>query len=247
MSRTEGKRIYAVGDIHGCIGALDDMRARIDTDLGETPHPAPVLVFLGDYIDRGPDTRAVIDALLEIRDGPPPAVFLRGNHDQLLLDCFPGGEPDTLALWRFLSAGMGGAQTLASYGMEGTLSADDIAREAEDRIPEAHIAFLRRTVFSARIGGYIFAHAGIRPGVPLDRQAPEDLIWIREPFLHATGAHEGIVVHGHTPVSEVRHHGNRIEVDTGAVFGGHLSCVVLEDDAAFELTPSGRVPLRPVA
>lgn len=246
MSLTEGKRIYAIGDVHGCLAELESMRGVIAADLHRNPHPAPILVFLGDYIDRGPDSRGVIEKLIAIRDGALSAIFLRGNHDQLLLDCFEDDRPDPAELWRFANGAMGGAETLASYGIAvAGGKPEELAAWTQAALPAEHLDFLRHTRHAAQIGGYIFAHAGIRPGVPLARQTEEDLIWIRDAFLNATRPHEGIVVHGHTPVPRAAHHGNRIEVDTGAVYGGRLSCVLLEDDRVFDLRASGRLPLRP--
>ncbi|WP_112322372.1 metallophosphoesterase family protein [Oceanibium sediminis] len=237
MTDTDGKRIYAIGDIHGCLGALEHVLGRIAADFSARPHPAPVTLCVGDYVDRGPDARGVLDRLLAL-DG---AVLLLGNHDELFRDFLLGDLPgEMFASWQ--RGAMGGRETLASYGLNPGVSPE----EARAVAPASHLGFLQRAPRLVRIGGYVFVHAGIRPGVPLDRQDPHDLIWIREPFLSWTGPHPGIVVHGHTPVERVTHHGNRIEIDTGAVFGGPLSCLVLEGDTAMVLGSDGPRPLTPV-
>lgn len=237
MTHTDGKRIYAVGDIHGCLDQLNAVLGRIEADLAARPHDDPLLVCVGDYVDRGPDARGVIDRLLAYAE-TFPTVLLFGNHDEVFLD-FLKGRLDTQAAALWQKPSMGGARTLASYGLAPGTS-PEAARRA---VPEAHYAFLRTAPLFHRVGDYIFVHAGLRPGIPMNRQDPHDLNWIRDPFLTATEPHPGIVVHGHTPVEVACHHGNRIEIDTGAVFGGPLTCLVLEDDTAELLGPEGRAPL----
>lgn len=240
---TEGQRIYAVGDIHGCRDLLTDMLARIRADLAARPHPRPLVVFLGDYVDRGPDSRGVIETLIAFRSGDIPAQFLLGNHDRYVLAYLE--DPDWYDLrYHWLADNLGGAQTLASYGIVGA----DASRPAATRdafaaaLPAAHRAFLASAALSVRRGGYVFAHAGIRPGVPLAAQDPEDLVWIREPFLTSTADFGFKVVHGHTIAKSVEHHPNRIAVDTGAFRTGVLSCVVLEGTSVALLGPTGPKP-----
>ncbi|MBX6376247.1 MAG: serine/threonine protein phosphatase, partial [Acetobacteraceae bacterium] len=188
---------------------------------GRPPAERTVLVHLGDYVDRGPDSAAVVERLLR---GPPPlpgaeVINLVGNHEVMMLDAFdPRSAPGAIGFW----LDNGGAATLASYGAE----VEDAA--SWELVPQEHLAFLRRCALSWRAGGYLFVHAGVRPGVPLDRQDPFDLVWIREPFLSFQGELDAVVVHGHTPsaMPEVLPH--RIGIDTGAVFGGALTCLVLE-------------------
>lgn len=240
---TDGQRIYAVGDIHGRLDLLTDMLARIRADLAARPHPHPLVVFLGDYVDRGPDSRGVIETLIAFRGGDIPAAFLLGNHDryvQAYLD-----DPDWYDLrYHWLAENLGGARTLASYGIADA----DPDRPAATRdgfaaaFPASHRAFLDDAALSLRRGGYVFAHAGIRPGVDLAAQDPEDLVWIREPFLTSTADFGFKVVHGHTIAKAVEHHRNRIAVDTGAFRTGILSCVVLEGASVALLTPSGPKP-----
>lgn len=217
-----GLRVYAVGDVHGCDDQLAALHAAIRRDAaGRPPAERTVLVHLGDYVDRGPDSAAVVERLLR---GPPPlpgaeVINLVGNHEVMMLDAFdPRSAPGAIGFW----LDNGGAATLASYGAE----VEDAA--SWELVPQEHLAFLRRCALSWRAGGYLFVHAGVRPGVPLDRQDPFDLVWIREPFLSFQGELDAVVVHGHTPsaMPEVLPH--RIGIDTGAVFGGALTCLVLE-------------------
>ena len=240
---TEGQRIYAVGDIHGRLDLLTEMLARIRADLAARPHPRPLMIFLGDYVDRGPDSRGVIERLIGLGQGDVPTAFLLGNHDryvQAYLD-----DPDWYDLtFHWLADNLGGARTLASYGVEGA----DPLRPAATRdafaaaFPASHRAFLDGAALWVRRGGYVFAHAGLRPGVPLAEQDPEDLVWIREPFLTSSEDFGFKVVHGHTIVKAVEHHPNRIAVDTGAFRTGVLSCVVIEGADVALLGPEGPKP-----
>jgi serine/threonine protein phosphatase 1 len=242
--RTEGQRIYAVGDVHGQLGQLEAMIDRIAADLMARPHPRPRLVMLGDYVDRGPDSRGVIDTLIHLRDSDLPTTFLLGNHDSYVLEYLRDPEWFDRAL-HWLHPSMGGAATLASYGVPGARDTlPELTHEAFGAaFPAAHRRFLENCALLHRSGDYVFAHAGIRPGVPLDAQARDDLIWIREPFLSFPGPFPFKVVHGHTIVPEVQHHPTRIAVDTGAGKGRELSCVVLEGEDAAVLTPEGPRPL----
>ncbi|MHA3978017.1 metallophosphoesterase [Halovulum sp. GXIMD14794] len=244
MPGTDRRRIYAIGDIHGCLDLLDGMLERIADDLDRRPHDKPLIIFLGDYGDRGPDTRGVIDRLIELEQGPVPTAFLLGNHDFLFLeylDAIPDAETPRMD---WLNRNLGGTQTLASYGVRVGAFGQRRAREDFAKaVPEAHVAFLKRAERLVELGDYIFAHAGIQPGVPVASQQLTDLIWIREPFLSDPRQHPGIVVHGHTIVERVENRGNRIAVDTGAVFTGNLSCVVLDGPRQELLTDAGPVEL----
>jgi len=223
-------RVYAVGDIHGCLGMLIELEALIRQDAAAAPEPRKTIVYLGDYVDRGADSAAVIDHLLRPMEGFE-RVFLRGNHEDFLLR-FVAGDEDGLRRgggWMI----NGGDATLRSYGVDAPPFAIDhpVMRELRDRfddaLPTAHRAFLEATATSHRIGGYFFTHAGVRPGRPLDMQEPEDLMWIREPFLWSDEDLGAVVVHGHTPVARPEIRSNRINVDTGAVYNGRLTAVVL--------------------
>jgi serine/threonine protein phosphatase 1 len=217
-----GLRVYAVGDTHGCTDKLDAIHARIAEDAATAPEPDRLIVYLGDYVDRGPDSRGVIERVL----APPipgRAVYLCGNHEAMMLEVLNRpDDQDALALW----LRNGGVATLTSYGLDGEHHPQDWI----GRIPADHLAFLRGLARSHRAGGYLFVHAGIRPGVPLDAQDADDLIWIREPFLCSEADHGAVVVHGHTPERAPVIRPNRIGLDTGAVYGGPLTAAVFWAD-----------------
>ena len=216
-------RIYAVGDIHGRADLLSEIIARVDDDIRRRPVAHTVEVYLGDYVDRGPHSKTVID-LLTVRLVSNSAVCLRGNHEAVMEGFLQ--DPAILEYWLPL----GGMQTLASYGIElhENETALNLHRRFLDAFPRAHELFMQclRNQFSC--GDFLFVHAGIRPGVALDDQDPNDLIWIRDEFLDDTRSHKRFIVHGHTPVPhpEIRH--NRINIDTAAWRTGALTCVAIE-------------------
>ena len=218
-----GQRVYAVGDVHGCLDRLVAVHALIAQDLAERPIEAPVLVHLGDLVDRGPDSAGVVDLLSA---GPPipglPTVNLMGNHEQMMLGAIDGKDGHAAALWM----DNGGEPSLLSWKGPGGASVP----AWEELIPPRHLLFLRELAVSRWIAGYFFVHAGVRPSVKLSRQSVEDMLWIREPFLSYRGELDAVVVHGHTPRPrpEIRRH--RIGIDTAAVMGGVLTCAVLEAD-----------------
>ena len=217
-----GMRVFAIGDIHGRDDLLSDLLAQIAADLASRPADESVIVFLGDYVDRGPGTKAVVERL---STGAMPGSrqhFLLGNHEAEMLRALSGQSDGDIWMQN------GGAETLRSYGVS------EVAIEQRDRdawlqnIPEAHLAFLRALQVHARIGDYLFVHAGFRPGVAINQQREEDLIWIRDAFINSDWDFGAVVVHGHTirDVPDVRH--NRIGIDTGAWRTGTLTAVVLE-------------------
>lgn len=219
-----GQRVYAVGDIHGCADRLGAMHAAIAGDLTARPAMRPMVVHLGDLIDRGPDSAGVIATLLRPFPGggahPPHVVTLTGNHEDMLLSALSSGDHRLAAHW----LENGGGETLASWG----LSWRDGPSVWAQQIPPAHLGFLRSLSVLHRVGGYAFVHAGLRPDVPLANQTRHDLLWIREPFLSHPGTLPAVAVHGHTPENGPIVRPHRIGVDTGAVLGGALSCAVLE-------------------
>ncbi len=240
MSKTENKRIYAIGDIHGCLDDLVEMQARIANDLRTRPHPDPVTIYVGDFVDRGPDSKGVIANLMAEQQSDQNTVFLKGNHDTFIFDFLddPFGLSTPVLHW--LDSALGGAATLRSYGFDA--AREDIHALVKHHFPKDHLDFLNQLELWHGIGDYVFVHAGIRPGIPMNKQETRDLIWIREPFLSHKGDHGFIVVHGHSPVRDVENHGNRIAIDTGAVFGRDLSCLVLEDQSQMILTKTGLYP-----
>ncbi|PZW38973.1 serine/threonine protein phosphatase 1 [Humitalea rosea] len=216
-----GERVYAIGDIHGCAERLRTLHGLIAADLAARPAKA-TLIHLGDYVDKGPDPAGVLAHL--VAGDPVPGcltVSLAGNHEALLLGALVG-EP--LALADFLA--WGGRETLASYGFDP--EAGPAAWDAA--FPDAHRRWLEQRPMTYRLGGYFFTHAGIRPGVPLDRQDARDLTGIRQSFLASEADHGVVVVHGHTAALSVTVRANRIGLDTAAWSGGPLSCAVLEGE-----------------
>ena len=224
----EGRRIYAIGDVHGCDVKLGNLHELIAEDLARRPIETPLLLHIGDYVDRGADTAGVLQRLLTESPIPGmPVVNLVGNHDETMLHALSG---DRAAATDWLFAG--GAPALQSYGID-----PDSPRESwPEQVPSEHLDFLRGLTLTHRDGGYFFVHGGVRPGVPLEQQAREDLLRMRQPFLYSEMSFGAVVVHGHTPVRDpvVRH--NRIAIDTGAVFGGKMTCLVLEGDTLGFLT-----------
>jgi serine/threonine protein phosphatase 1 len=219
------QRIYAVGDVHGCAEQLSAMHRLIAADLASRPVAEPQIVHLGDYIDRGQDSAGVIEILLQPWPSAGPAphrVHLMGNHEEMMLAAVAAGDRATVQHW----LDNGGAETLQSWNVPRRAKPRDWAMQ----IPPQHHGFLRGLSLVHQAGGYLFVHAGLRPGVPLERQSRHDMLWIREPFLSWLGPLPAVVVHGHTPESEVVVRPNRIGIDTGAAMGGFLSCVVLEAD-----------------
>ncbi len=225
----DGQRVYAIGDIHGCLEQLEKLHQSILDDMQDAfaSKMDVTLLYLGDYIDRGPQSKEVVDCLVgECPDGITP-VFLRGNHEATLLNFLD--DPDVLKAWR----NFGGVEMLHSYGVDvsGLREAGGMAniqREFKERLPLEHLQFYQALQTTATIGGYMFVHAGVRPGVSLDEQKEEDLLWIREEFLESDRSHGKVVVHGHSPREQVEVWPNRIGVDTGAYLTGRLSCVILE-------------------
>jgi serine/threonine protein phosphatase 1 len=225
-----GSRVYALGDLHGRADLLKTAFAAIDRDRRSSPLRVKI-VPLGDYIDRGPASREVIDLLVRGVRGCE-VIALRGNHEQMLLDflddpagCGPvwmaNGAAETLASY---GVDTGGARRLPAMALEGIR---DVLRE---RLPAAHERFLRTSRLSYVSGDYWFVHAGVRRGVALAEQAERDLLWIRGGFADRDEPGESVVVHGHTPVEEPTLGRYRINLDTGAVYSNRLTCLVLEGD-----------------
>jgi len=224
-----GLRVYAIGDIHGRADLLDRLHAKIEADLSPSsafgaPQKA-VVVYLGDYIDRGPDSHGVIERLTRARFPGVEIVALLGNHEDMLLQFLDA--PYGASLW----LSNGGDATLGSYKVRIPASYDDFLltqRALLGAMPRHHKQFLLGLTVQVQFGDYLFVHAGIKPGLPLDRQSREQMIWIRDVFLESEGDHGVIVVHGHTIVHEVEWRPNRIGVDTGAYTTGRLTALVLE-------------------
>lgn len=223
-----GTRVYAVGDVHGRADLLSLVLARIDEDIKIRPTAQPVQVFLGDYIDRGPDSRRVLDLLIA-RNHKDTTVFLKGNHELYASEVL--SDHSVVAEW----LRMGGIPTLLSYGVKPSAGADPKADEDTAiafgcALPDSHRRFLHGLALSFTCGDFFFVHAGVRPGIALQQQWQQDLIWIRDDFLLHEDDFGKIVVHGHTPAREPDVRPNRINIDTGAYATGRLTCLVLEGD-----------------
>ena len=224
--RNENKRVYAIGDVHGRLDLLARVAEAIKRDV-EAHGSDALTVTLGDYVDRGPKSRQVIDALIA-NPFPTPHIPLKGNHE-VLLETFLA-DPEIGAQWRRL----GGLETLVSYGVpvSGLMvgkNYDEAAEQFRKVLPPEHLQFLKSLKTSYSHGKYFLCHAGVRPGVPLERQTVDDLLWIRDEFLSSTRNFGKIVVHGHTPVEAPEVLPNRINIDTGAFATGRLTCIVLEE------------------
>ena len=223
----DGLRVYAIGDIHGRLDLLDSLLFRIEADERMRGAARTQLIFLGDLIDRGPDSAGVVQRALEIEQSGPPARFLMGNHEEVFLKAL-GGSLEAL---RFFVK-IGGRATILSYGFDeeeyASLDYDELLPELIARVPAEHVAFLQRFEDQIAIGDYLFVHAGIRPRVALEEQTGGDLRWIRSEFLDYRGMHGPIVVHGHTITEDVEERPNRIGIDTGAFASGRLTALGLE-------------------
>jgi serine/threonine protein phosphatase 1 len=221
-------RIYAIGDIHGRLDLLNELLARISSDIALRPTARPLYVFLGDYIDRGSASRETIDRLIE-HGKTHDTVFLKGNHELIAIKCL--SDRDLFDQWLRL----GGLETLVSYGVPAETLANgkqiaELQSAFHGALPQAHFRFFRDLKNSFECGDFFFAHAGVKPNVELSRQKENDLLWIRGEFLTSKDDFGKIIVHGHTPTHEIEVAPNRINIDTGAFATGRLSCLVVEGE-----------------
>jgi serine/threonine protein phosphatase 1 len=221
-------RIYAIGDIHGRLDLLNQLLARISSDIALRPTVRPLYVFLGDYIDRGSSSRETIDRLIE-HGKTHESVFLKGNHELIAIKCL--SDRGLFDQWLRL----GGLETLVSYGVPAETLANgkqiaELQSAFHSALPQAHFRFFRDLKNSFESGDFFFAHAGVKPNVELSRQRETDLLWIRGEFLSSKDDFGKIIVHGHTPTHEIEVAPNRINIDTGAFATGRLSCLVLEGE-----------------
>lgn len=248
--RSFGMRIYAIGDIHGQLAKLADAHRQIAIDRERTGDGHALVIHLGDLVDRGPDSKGVIDYLIDGIETGEPWRVIKGNHDRMFCDFVQMSKvnPRRGVGLRYLDEGIGGSETLMSYGVARGLftRASAMAEKAAEVVPTDHLRFLETLPLYHKAEGLLFVHAGIQPGVPLEYQTEQNLIWIREPFLTDQSDHGVLVVHGHTPVNKVEHHGNRLAIDTGAGFGGPVTAVIIEDGAVFELVNGVRRPVEPM-
>lgn len=234
-----GARAYAVGDVHGRLDLLDALLRRLEEDIAGRRPKKTYIVFLGDLIDRGPDSAGVVERLRTWRPRHGRPIFLSGNHEEVLLRIL-GGDASILPDW----LKFGGAECARSYGID-----VDALRRMEDneaieairaKVPRAHREFLANFADTFRFGDYLFVHAGIRPGLAVEEQDPHDLRWIRDPFLTDAKEHGFVVVHGHTIVPAVEERPNRIAIDTGAYHSGVLTALGVEETDRWFLTTDSR-------
>lgn len=220
-----GERVYAVGDVHGRLDLLLDLVRQIEVDNDARGEAGTTIVFLGDLIDRGPDSAGVIDAVLDLSRRRSVRV-LCGNHEEMFLGALESDD----VLRQFLR--FGGRETVLSYGVDESeyaeLELSELRRRLPDLVPAEHLEFLRNLEDWVRIGDYLFVHAGVRPGLPLALQSKSDLRWIREPFLGSAVAGPECVVHGHSVFDAPRERAGRIGIDTGAYQSGRLTALGLE-------------------
>jgi serine/threonine protein phosphatase 1 len=219
-------RVFAIGDVHGRLDLLQKMHRSIQAQNEKSPPFDWVIVHLGDYVDRGPDSKGVLDLLVSAQRKTHRILALAGNHDIGFLEFLATGAPDGIF------AHNGGRQTALSYGV--SIDFADLRSIAAGRdallhaVPSGHVDFLRGLKRSMAFGDFFFCHAGIRPGVELDDQDPEDLVWIRQQFLADPRLYSKVIIHGHTPVTGIEVRPNRINLDTGAVFSGRLSAIAID-------------------
>jgi serine/threonine protein phosphatase 1 len=238
-----GYRAYAVGDIHGRLDLLDQLLAAIEKDVERSPARKSVLVFLGDLIDRGPDSRGVVERLRTYHHPRLQPYFLAGNHEEVLLRLL-AGERGILDSW----LKFGGAECLRSYGTDPAslagLSERDALALIQKAIPANHARFVASFADTLRLGDYLFVHAGIRPGIELALQSQNDLRWIRSPFLECEENHGMLVVHGHTITDGIDERRNRVGIDTGAYRTGILTAMAMEDERRWVIDTNVAVPKR---
>ncbi len=243
-------RTYAIGDIHGHLDLLERAHARIRADRAATGDAESPVVHLGDLVDRGPDSRGVIEYLLRGQLSGQNWVVLKGNHDRLFsqfLNDPQDQDPGLRVQYSYLHQAIGGGETLRAYGVANAADRPigPVHTEAVAAVPRAHRDFLAGLPVYFQRGAALFVHAGIRPGVPLEDQSETDLVWIRAPFLDHTAQHPWLVVHGHTAIECATHYGNRVNIDSRAAYGGPLTAVVIEGTDVFVLGDDGRRPLLP--
>ena len=229
-----GHRAYAVGDVHGRLDLLDRLLAKVEADAARRPARKTLLVFVGDLIDRGPDSRGVVERLRTYRHDRIRPYFLAGNHEEVLLRLLAGERGILMSWLRF-----GGAECLKSYGVDpadlGGKGEAEGLRLIKEAIPQSHAAFVQGFADTLAFGDYLFVHAGIRPGEDLSLQSQSDLRWIRSPFLEDEADHGMVVVHGHTISSDVVERPHRIGIDTGAYQTNVLTALALEGEARWVL------------
>ena len=238
-------RLYAIGDIHGHLDQLQAAHALVQRDGGANAQ----IVHVGDLIDRGPDSKGVISYLLNAQEQGRNWTVLLGNHDRFLIKFLADPEwidpgLGTPLHWT-VHHNLGAADTLRSYGIDPDQPLAQLETQARRAIPVEHQTFMQSLLPYFLHPQGLFVHAGVRPGVDLQDQTEQDLVWIRKDFLDYPDSFGPLVVHGHTAISAPTHYGNRVNIDSGAAYGGPLTTIVLEKDQIHLLTDQGRIPLKP--
>lgn len=241
-------KTYAIGDIHGHLGLLQDLHGLIAGDMAASG-PAPI-VHIGDLVDRGPNSAGVVEYLRAGIAGGTDWVVLKGNHDRMFAGYLSSLDYHDAGLRRdlsYLHPRLGGAETLASYGVKNAADRPlaPVWEEARLAVPQTHRDFLATRPTHYQRGEAFFVHAGIRPGIALANQTEDDLVWIRHEFLDDTRDHGPLIVHGHTAIDTPTHYGNRVNIDSSAAYGGPLSAIVVEGRDVWQITPQGRMRLAP--
>ena len=223
----EGQRIYAIGDIHGRLDLLDQLIVKIEEDNASRKRVRTQIIFLGDLCDRGPDSRGVIERVMQLAKASPDVRLIAGNHEELLIRAWDGDRRSAGLINR-----VGGRETMLSYGVDETkydeADIDELLEMFVAHIPESHIAFLKAADDWIVAGDYLFVHAGIRPGDAIEEQRTSDLRWIRREFTDFDGDHGMMVIHGHSITEEADIQANRIGIDTGAYASGKLTAIGIE-------------------
>ncbi len=223
----EGQRIYAIGDIHGRLDLLDQLIVKIEEDNASRKRVRTQIIFLGDLCDRGPDSRGVIERVMQLAKASPDVRLIAGNHEELLIRSWDGDRRSAGLINR-----VGGRETMLSYGVDETkydeADIDELLEMFVAHIPESHIAFLKDADDWIVAGDYLFVHAGIRPGDAIEEQRTSDLRWIRREFTDFDGDHGMMVIHGHSITEEADIQANRIGIDTGAYASGKLTAIGIE-------------------
>jgi len=234
----EGVRVYAIGDVHGCLAEFDDLLERIRRDDAQRDPAHSVLILLGDLVDRGPDSAGVIERVIDLLASESDIRVIGGNHEEIFRKAATG-DPEAL---RFFTQ-IGGCETILSYGMQvaeyDRSNYSQLAARLAALVPDEHIAFLERLEDMVEIGDYAFVHAGIRPGVALDAQRASELRWIRAPFLDSERDHGKVIVHGDSISEDVEERANRIGIDTGCFSTGRLTALGLEGTERWYLSTGG--------
>jgi serine/threonine protein phosphatase 1 len=241
--------LYAIGDIHGHLDLLRGLHGLIAEDAARQGSAARI-VHVGDLVDRGPNSAGVIDYLMTGMVQGRDWIVLKGNHDRMLslfLDDPLAQDPGLRSDLSYLHYKIGGGTTLASYGVRNAADrpVKSVHAEALANVPAAHRAFLANRPTSYAQDQALFVHAGIRPGLAIADQSETDLVWIRRDFLDDKRDHGPLIIHGHTALDAPRHYGNRVNIDSGAAYGGPLTAIVIEDRTIHQITLDGRIPLLP--